>query len=154
MRSQNKALFFILFAIVFWSSCKPEKCNDERDDRFGLAVEFADESPCNPEVTLYKFLGRFSMTDVCNFSTNEYELIIESPDLNNYSVEIRNIYNTTGQYILSATVSRNNLTIPEQTVNNAVFSGQAQVSGNVLTGTYQLSNLGSTDECTFTATKL
>jgi len=154
MQAEFKAFLFLLFAVLFWASCKPEKCNDERDDRFGLAVEFADESPCNPEVTLYKFLGRFSITDVCNFSTNEYELLIETPDLNYYSVEIRNIYNTTGQYILSATVSRNTLTIPVQTVNNVVFSGQAQVSGNMLTGTYQLSNLGSTDACTFTATKL
>lgn len=154
MRSQSGALFFILFSFLLCGSCKPEKCNDERDDRFGMAVEFADESPCSPEVTLYKFLGRFSMTDVCNFSTNEYELVIESPDLKNYGVKIRNIYDTDGQYILSATVSRNKLTIPEQTVNNVVFSGQAQISGNELTGTYQLSYLGSTDACTFTANKL
>jgi hypothetical protein len=58
---------------------------------------------------------------------------------------------------VSASINGNSLTIPNQTINDQgvafTVSGSGQLSGNILTLTYNISAGAESDSCTATCTK-
>lgn len=102
-----------------------------------------------------KFLATYGVVESCPGLNSSYDIIITTSAESNNTILINN-FGETGTSV-KATVSGNNLTVPNQTVNvsgtSVTLSGSGALSGSILNITYTVSALGGSANCSMVCTK-
>ncbi|MBI1266481.1 MAG: hypothetical protein GC193_03515 [Cryomorphaceae bacterium] len=105
--------------------------------------------------TRSKFLGSYSVSESCSSGNYTFNLTITTSSTGVRNVIINNFYDF--GISVSATISGNSLTIPNQTVSSGgaayTISGSGQITGNILTLTYTIAAGAESDSCTSICTK-
>ncbi len=144
-------------ATIGMVSCTTDACKDVDCGLYGTCVEgdcVCDTGyegvNCDTEERA-DFIGTYNVTEACTSGNYTYAITVTTSATGVTSVIITNF----GDYgvNVNATVNGDNLTIASQTVGGGTFSGTGQISGNILTITYNVTAGTSTDDCTMTCTK-
>ena len=102
-----------------------------------------------------KFLATYNVVESCNSGNYNFEMAITTSETADNAVLISN-FGDSG-VSASATVSGNNITIPQQTVTVAgiafSFSGSGTLNGSSLSITYNYNIGGQGGTCVMTCTK-
>jgi hypothetical protein len=164
MKSLLKIFAVLTLIVVVVSSCKKDPCDDISclnggtcNDGTCACAEGYEGTTCATEERA-KFLSTYSVNESCTSGPFEYSISISTSSSGVSNVIIPNFggYGVT----VAATVNNSSINIPNQTLSDgtgasATFSGSGQISGNILTITYNVSfNGGGSDACTMTCTKL
>lgn len=158
-----KHLIFALMAVTTFSlaSCKKDKCKDKTCQNGGACVDgtcncaagYTGEN-CETEVRA-KFRSTYNVNESCPSGNYTYQITISNSSAGVDRLLISNFggYGVT----VSATASGNSLTIATQQVTapdgTATFSGSGQLSGNILTISYNVSGDVNPESCTMNCTK-
>lgn len=126
------AVLSVLFVVSF--GCKKDSKDNDRD----------------------KFLGTYSVVENCpTTGTGNYDITITESAASSSSVIISNFGDFTVG--ITATVSGNSITIPQQTITVQGFAiginGSGSINGLIMTITYSYSVGGQGENCTMTCTK-
>lgn len=148
---------FALAAVVAvgaaaYTGCGKKGCMNEADINFDASATESDPEACDPSGTVARFVGTFSGTETCTSGNDAYSITITA-SANEYFILVANLYNAGSTFVVSASVSQNQLTIANQIVEGVTVSGSGTLNGNALTITYTLSLNGNSDTCTLNATK-
>ena len=146
--------------LASFSSCT-DACKDVVCQNAGTCVEgdcvCADGyigTNCETEERA-QFLASYSVSESCTSGNYTYSVTTSSSSTGVTAIIIANFgdYNTN----VNATVDGNNITIANQTHQvqgfPLTFSGTGQISGNILSISYTVSDGSNTDTCTMTCTK-
>lgn len=157
----KKRLFQILGVVAITglglTSCEVDPCSDVECGDNGTCVDGDcvcdagyEGTDCDTE-SRAKFIGTYNVTEACTSGNYTYSISATTSATGITSIIISNF----GDYgvNVTGTVSGSNLTIANQTVGGGTFSGSGQISGNILTITYNVTAGTSTDDCTMTCTK-
>lgn len=140
-------------------------CGDECDDvdcRNGATCDEGDcicttgfeGTECETE-TRAKFFGTYNVSESCTSGNFTYQLTITTSGTNAVTIILNNFYGVNAS--VSATVSGNSITIPNQTLSvqgtSVTFGGTGQLTGNILTISFTASG-DETDTCTATCTRI
>jgi len=98
-----------------------------------------------------KFLGAYSVVETCGSGNDSYEIAIISSGTDESAVIVQNLYNAGAQ--ISASVSGNNISIPNQTTGGITYTGSGTISGNILTLNFTVSAGTNSDNCNADATR-
>lgn len=102
-----------------------------------------------------KFLATYSVVESCNSGNYNYEISINTSETADNAVLISNFADF--GVSAAATVSGNNITIPQQTVTAmglaVSFSGSGTLNGSSLSITYSYNVGGQGETCAMTCTK-
>ncbi|MBK9272361.1 MAG: hypothetical protein IPM48_12270 [Saprospiraceae bacterium] len=102
-----------------------------------------------------KFLATYGVVESCPGINSSYDIIITTSAESSSTILINN-FGETGSSV-KATVSGNNLTIPNQTINvggiSVTLSGSGALNGNILNITYTGSAAGGSLNCSMVCTK-
>ena len=109
---------------------------------------------CETEIRA-KFLGSYNVSESCQSGNYTFSMSVTSSSTGVSNIIINNFYGI--GISVSATINGNSVTIPNQTINDQglalTISGSGQLSGNILTLTYNISAGADSDSCTATCTK-
>lgn len=142
-------------------SCDTDLCKDVDCGMYGECVDgdcvceagYTGAS-CDTEERA-ALLGAYSVSESCTSGNYTYNITVVTSSTAVTTIIIQNF----GDYgaNVSATVSGSSITIANQTVTVGgfplTFSGSGQMSGNILTITYTVSDGTDSDTCTMTCTK-
>lgn len=157
LRLFSLALSFVALALT---GCKDE-CKDVVCQNGGTCEEGIclcatgyEGTNCETEIRA-KFLGSYTVSESCQSGNYSFSLSITSSSAGVSNIIINNFYDI--GINVSATINGNSVTIPNQTINDGgvalTISGSGQLSGNILTLTYNISAGTESDSCTATCTK-
>lgn len=144
-------------ATIGMTSCEVDACKDVECGDNGTCVDGDcqcdtgyEGTDCDTEERA-KFIGTYNVTEACTSGNYTYSITTATSASGITTIIISNF----GDYgvNVTATVNGSNLTIANQTVGGGTFSGTGQISGNILTITYNVTAGTSTDDCTMTCTK-
>ena len=139
------------------SSCETDACADVECGTNGTCVDgdcVCDAGyegvDCDTEERA-EFIATYNVSEACTSGNYTYSSSVQTSTTAVTSVLITNF----GDYgvNVTGTISGNNVTIANQTVDGLTFSGSGQISGTILTITYNVSDGQATDDCTMTCTK-
>ena len=106
-------------------------------------------------MTRTKFIGLYTGNEVCTAGTDHYTITIAGGTSTAMSITIDNVYNQ--GFIVTGTVSGNNVTIPSQVTGGGSITvsgnGILSADGRTLNFTYSISGPGGSNSCTFTGMK-
>jgi len=149
MKTLRNFTLLLAMAAITLTSCKKEGCTNEQSENYDSEAK-KDDGTCVPWRN--KFLGTYSAVENCTSGNGSYTLTVSESSAGAVNV-ILNIDGIT----ISGTVSGNSITMPNQTVIitgfSFTFSGSGQLSGNILTLSYSISDSGFANSCTATCTK-
>lgn len=153
----------LLSLMIGFSACKDE-CKDVNCQNGGICdagdctcADGYEGTLCESEIRA-KFLGSYNTNENCNLSGNfNYQIAVTTSATGIKNIIITNFYGI--GVSVSATISGNSVSIPNQTVVDGAgdaytLSGGGQLNGNILTLTYAISSGGVGENCTATCTKL
>ncbi|MCB9186308.1 MAG: hypothetical protein H6601_06125 [Flavobacteriales bacterium] len=147
-------------ATIGMTSCEVDACKDVECGDNGTCVDGDcqcdtgyEGTDCDTEERA-KFIGTYNVTEACTSGNYTYSITTAASGSGITTIIISNF----GDYgvNVTATVKNDNssqLVIANQTVGGGTFSGTGQISGNILTITYNVTAGTSTDDCTMTCTK-
>ncbi|MBL8012041.1 MAG: hypothetical protein JNJ64_15650 [Flavobacteriales bacterium] len=159
LRTISKLMLGLALVAFTATGCKKDECKDKNCGN-GSCVDGScvcntgyEGSECGTEKRA-KFIGSWSGTETCTSGNYTWTMTSTSSSTGVTAIIFNNFAGYSGLNI-SATVNSNgtSLTIPNQTVSGATVSGSAQLTGNIMTLTYQISGGGGSDSCTATCTK-
>ncbi|MCC6577179.1 MAG: hypothetical protein IT228_07545 [Flavobacteriales bacterium] len=158
-RTISKLMLGLALVAFTATGCKKDKCKDKNCGN-GSCVDGScvcntgyEGSECGTEKRS-KFLGSWSATENCTSGNYSWTMTSTASSQGITAIIFNNFAGFNGINV-SATVNSNgtSLTIPNQTLSGATFSGSAQITGNIMTLTYSLTSQGQTDNCTATCTR-
>jgi hypothetical protein len=154
-------LFVALMGFV-GTGCKKDPCKDVTCQNGGVCNDGTCQcatgyqgTNCETEVRA-KFIAVYNAQESSTvWGNSNFEIVISSSANDVSKVIISNFYASNATVV--ATVSGNSMTIANQTVNSSLgsitVSGSGQLSGNILTLTYTVSQGSVSDPCTAICTK-
>jgi hypothetical protein len=163
MKTFFKFLSLFAFLLVLsLSGCKDE-CDDVNcqngatcDDGNCACTTGFEGNECQAEQRA-KFLGLYNVAETCTENgAFSFTMTVVGSSTGIRNIILDNFYGI-GVAVTANVTSSNAITIPNQTVNaqgNAyTFSGSGQITGNILTLSYNVSIGGAGETCTANATK-
>lgn len=159
LRTISKMMLGLAIVAFTATGCKKDECKDKNCGN-GSCVDGScvcntgyEGSECGTEKRA-KFLGSWTATETCTSGNYNWTMTSTASSQGVTAFIFNNFAGYNGINI-NATVNSNgsSITIPNQTVSGGTFSGSAQIVGNVMTLTYQLTANGQTDNCTATCTR-
>lgn len=150
-RTISKLMLGLALVAFTATGCKKDKCKDKNCGN-GSCVDGScvcntgyEGSECGTEKRS-KFLGSWSATENCTSGNYSWTMTSTASSQGITAIIFNNFAGFNGINV-SATVNSNgtSLTIPNQTLSGATFSGSAQITGNIMTLTYSLTSQGQTD---------
>lgn len=149
-----------LIGFASFTSCT-DPCADVTCQNGGTCVEGDCEcadgytgTNCETEERA-QFIGSYNVSEACTSGQYTYSVTVSNSSTGATAIIIENFgdYSTN----VSATVDGNSVTIASQTNQvsgfDLTFSGSGQISGNILSITYAVSDGSNTDSCIMTCTK-
>ncbi len=99
------------------------------------------------------FFSTYTVNENCAGTADAYTMQITTSSAGSNAVIISNLWNNGDQ--ISGTVNGTTITIPNQTVFTTTYSGSGQLSGNILTLSFSITDLtiGVVQQCTATCAK-
>lgn len=144
-------------ATMGMTSCDTDACADVDCGEYGTCLEgdcVCDAGyegvNCDTQERA-EFIGTYNVNESCTSGSYTYSITVTESSTGVAAIIITNF----GDYgvNVAGTVNGNNVTIASQTLGGGTFSGSGQISGNILTLTYNVTAGTSTDDCTMTCTK-
>lgn len=139
------------------TSCEVDNCADVECGTNGTCVDGDcvcdagyEGTACDTEERA-EFIATYNVSESCTSGNYTYTISIQNSTQAVTSVIVSNF----GDYgvNLTGTVNSNNVTFANQTVDGLTFSASGQLSGNILTITYNVSDGQAQDDCVMTCTK-
>jgi len=153
----------LLSLMIGFTACKDE-CKDVNCQNGGICdagdctcADGYEGTRCESEMRA-KFIGVYNANENCTgFGIDNFQINVATSSTGIKNIIITNFFGA--GLSVSATISDNAVSIPNQTVvdgigNAYTLSGGGQLSGNILTLTYSISSGGVGTNCTATCTKL
>ena len=157
LRLFSLALSFVALALTGCKDeCKDVVCQNGGtcDEGTCLCATGYEGTNCETEVRA-KFVGSYSVQESCQSGNYTFSMSVTSSSTGVSNIIINNFYDI--GISVSASITGNSVTIPNQTINDQgvafTVSGSGQLSGNILTLTYNISAGADSDSCTAPCTK-
>jgi len=144
------AVVAMAFAVSF-SSCGTKGCMNINDDKYDAEATISDETACDAAATTAKFVSSYNVAEACGGNNDTYVGNIVASNSKDYAIVINNFYGT--GLSVSADVSSDKVTIPNQVVSGITISGNGTLVSNVLTLNYTVSGIAGSQTCIATWTK-
>lgn len=144
-------------AAFSFSSCETDACKDVDCGEYGTCVDgdcVCDTGyegvNCDTQERT-KFVAGYSVSESCTSGNYTYSVTVTTSTTGVDKIIVTNF----GDYGIDVvgTVDGSSVTFANQTLSGLTLSGSGQLSGNILTITYTISQGSATDSCTMTCTK-
>lgn len=145
------------FSTAVFTSCNPDACKDVVCQNGGNCTDGTCSCPSGFEgsnceiLSRTKFLGTYSGNETCTIGNDTYSIQCTAHS-DSTKFNIINLYNQS--FTAISTADKNAFTIPSQSVGaNVTVTGSGTITGNSITITYTITDLATSNTCTYTGTK-